>query len=413
MSDDISSSDAEKPARKGRKDAEAAKAMSVPVSGEPVSDAVLPNAETSAAESVEAATPEPVAVSEPPVIASATSAAPVRHGILLPLLAALVGVAIGFGGFFFAVSQGFIPLGPAPQAASPVAPPKDDGKVSALEEKLRALEEKLNIAPQGDSSAFLGTLKADLENLKSKAVAQGQAMSREADEKVQAMGQTLKGYADEVKALKDRLARSETQLSAVEGSNKATSEAVTKQMGSLDEKAQSVTQAGNHAALALAVTALKTQVDAGQPFASELKAVKALGGDDALLKALEPAAGNGLPSNSAVRQRFTQVLPAMLAAVPVVSAGSWFELAQQKIEKLVSVRPVGDAAGESPKAIIARIEARVGRNEFAGALAEFDKLPAPVRDAGKIFAEGASARLAGDKALKGLTDQALGQLGSK
>ncbi len=420
MSDDSTLPPSPRPARKGKKAStvpdtvaplgtESAQPEEASASATPDPEAP-PEAAQDAMASADTMSAEPVEVVNPVEQAVPTSPAPARHGVLVPFLAALIGVAVGFGGLFVALKQGLLPLGPSAPVAS--APPSGGGeRVSTLEAKLKELEHRLS-TPSGEGSATLNALKAEIDALKGKASSGADSLSREAQERMKAMGQTIDGYAAEVKALKDRLSQSENALKSVEGSSRAVTEDMAAKIGAMDQKADSASAASTKAALALAVTALRTRVDSGAPYGPELFAVKTLGGDDEALKALESGAAAGTPSASAVRQRFAQTLPAMLAAIPHGTVTSWWDTLQQKAERLVSVRPVGEAQGESPKAVLARAEARTQRNDFAGALAEFAKLPAPVQEAGKAFAEGATARLAAEKALKTLSDQSLAQLGA-
>jgi hypothetical protein len=70
---------------------------------------------------------------------------------------------------------------------------------------------------------------------------------------------------------------------------------------------------------------------------------------------------------------------------------------------LVTIRPTGEVAGETPEAIVARIEARLNEGDFDAALAEWETLPQAGRDVSAEFA----ADLRGRAEADGILDQSL------
>ena len=65
---------------------------------------------------------------------------------------------------------------------------------------------------------------------------------------------------------------------------------------------------------------------------------------------------------------------------------------QANAEKLVRIRPLEDAPGDDPAAIVARIEVKAARADLAGALAELAQLPATVRAPAEPWIKKAQAR---------------------
>ena len=72
--------------------------------------------------------------------------------------------------------------------------------------------------------------------------------------------------------------------------------------------------------------------------------------------------------------------------------GGFLDRLQANAEKLVRVRPIEDAPGDDPAAILARIEVRAAQADIDGALAELAKLPAAARAPAQAWIAKAQAR---------------------
>lgn len=142
-------------------------------------------------------------------------------------------------------------------------------------------------------------------------------------------------------------------------------------------------------------------------------ALKALGANAAALQPLEAASERGVPSAPALARQFAGLGAAMTRAVPRPSDGSLLDRLTANAQALIRIRPVGEAAGDDTAVVVARIEAKLGRGDLAGALADFDKLPEPVKAVAKDWDAQARARLAADTALKRMADEAMGALAAR
>lgn len=161
------------------------------------------------------------------------------------------------------------------------------------------------------------------------------------------------------------------------------------------------TSAQRNAALAVAAAALKTAIDRGGPFQLELDALRTLGasGD---LAALAPHASTGLPNAAVLAARFRSLARPMLEATRPRAEGALGQVLQSA-SRLVTVRPTGEVAGADPAAILARLEAKLGRGDLAGALADYLALPEPARQAGESFGSALAARVAADRVVDAVT----------
>ena len=132
--------------------------------------------------------------------------------------------------------------------------------------------------------------------------------------------------------------------------------------------------------LALLASALRAAVERGDPFAAELASVKQLGADAGALAPLEPFAASGLPDNATLGRELSALIAPMLRAVsPAQRNGGFLDRLQANAERLVRIRPVDEAPGDDPMAVLARIESKAAQADIAGALAEFAKLAPAVR----------------------------------
>ena len=160
--------------------------------------------------------------------------------------------------------------------------------------------------------------------------------------------------------------------------------------------------------LAVAAQALDIAVARGAAYQNELAATRTLTPDAAMLAPLDAFAATGLPSNEALAAEFGSLLPKLSAAA---AAGPREDSILAKFtanaERLVRVRPAGDTAGDDAGAVIARMEARVRRGDFAATLAESQKLPADAKALVEPWAKRVEARQAARTAVQKLSAAAL------
>jgi hypothetical protein len=163
--------------------------------------------------------------------------------------------------------------------------------------------------------------------------------------------------------------------------------------------------------LAVAATALNTAVEQGHPFTAELAAAKSLAADPKQLAPLEPFAASGVPTAAALARELAALMPSLLAAAgPAPRAGTFLEKLQANAEKLVRIRPLEEAAGSDPAAVVARVGVKAARGDVAGALAELADLPPAARAPASAWMEKAQARVAAVEASRRLAVNALAEL---
>ncbi|MGD9738760.1 MAG: COG4223 family protein [Bauldia sp.] len=160
------------------------------------------------------------------------------------------------------------------------------------------------------------------------------------------------------------------------------------------------------AARSLAMSTLRAAAERGERFDAELAALAGLGVDEAAIAALGPLAAADVPTAAELAAGFGPVREAMLDALdtgPGAEAGFWERLLGNAAE-VVTVRPTGPIEGDTPVAIVSRIEAALAAGDLATALAERAALPQPAQDASAAWAADVEQRLALEAALDRLAE---------
>jgi hypothetical protein len=243
----------------------------------------------------------------------------------------------------------------------------------------------------------LGDTIADLR----KRIDDSTAAARDARERADAVAKS--SGADANDALRKEVEALTARLAAIEHAERTTDQRVE----------QSMAGASSDRAVRLAVVAgaLRAAVERGAPFTAELAAAKALGADAAALAPLESFAATGVPGSEALARDFDKVEPAMsTAAVPASHDGGVLGRLQANAERLVRVRPVGDAPGDDPSTALARAGAKAHRGDVAGALAEVERLPPSVQAPASEWIKAAKARTAALDAARQLAASSLAAL---
>jgi len=173
-----------------------------------------------------------------------------------------------------------------------------------------------------------------------------------------------------------------------------------------------------HAAqAAAAVLAAATVAEASQgsgPFADELATLRASSPPSPELDALARLAGTGAPSRAALASSFPDYAAraASAARAPGEKAGIGDRIVYA-LTKIVSLRRVGDVAGDGPDALLARAERLVDDGELDRAFKQLDRLPPGARDAFAPWRARAERRAEIDRAAQALRARALAELAAE
>jgi len=252
-------------------------------------------------------------------------------------------------------------------ASRPEAPAEDSARLAGLEDTLKAMTARLD----------------DLDRRSRDDAAAARSAGERADRVAAEIAELKKdGAGAPAPAPEDASAGFAARLDGLEARLKTTSEQV-------DGAARAAATAAAAAATrplraALAAAALRLAVERDDPFTQELDAARAIGLDPAALAALAPFAASGVPSVNELTRELSALVPELVrVTTPAGRDGNYLDRLQASAERLVRIRPVGDAPGDDPATVIGRIELKTARRDLGGLgglLADVDKLPAPARE---------------------------------
>ncbi|HLO78876.1 MAG TPA: uroporphyrinogen-III synthase [Magnetospirillum sp.] len=295
---------------------------------------------------------------------------------------------------------------PTPQAPVAAAPPPANaavvselqGELAATRERLRALEARLAQQPQA----------ADLTPMENRL-----GQTEAAVKALQAQPQVPAKLVDEVDSLSKQVAdlrRTSADAAAV----LRLADRVEKAETSLRDMQA---RRASAAALLLAVGQLRESLAAAMPFDAELRAVKALAGQDAeiapAIETLKPRAAVGIPTLPVLTARLSTQASAIIRAQVLPEQQGWWRQTLDRMASLVTIeREDGNTAGTSPAAIVARAQTALAVGDLAQAIAEMDTLSGgPAEQAAPWLAD-AKARLAAGKAVSDMTAHVVAAIGA-
>ena len=267
-------------------------------------------------------------------------------------------------------------------------------KVAALDGRATSASEAASAAVKAahEGDAVVGdTMKAFTGRLD--ALASGLDLIKKDLETQSARLGTLEGAADsartELAAAKEQIAGLETRITAM-------------------EKIMGGPGARETASRAIAVSLLKSAVDAGHPFTSELAAVRSALPAGTDLHALEANAETGLTTETELITSFPKVAAHMASTLERVDTGnSVADKFLNNMRSLVQVRATGDGAGGGPMGALGRMEENVRNGNLEQALAIYETLPDGTQNAGKDWAASARARIAADALVDKVTAEVI------
>jgi hypothetical protein len=191
----------------------------------------------------------------------------------------------------------------------------------------------------------------------------------------------------------------ETRLAAAEASITTLGDRVGALTGRVEEIAARPPPAveSERAARAIAIGLLRQGAESGMGFAADLAMLRALGLDGDDVAALEPLAKDGAPTVATLQASFPAVADAILAAAAAPGDDAGFvDRLLAFGSGLVTVRPTAPIAGDTPAAVVSRMQAAVARGDLQEALGEREKLPPAAQDVSATWAGAAADRVAID-----------------
>ena len=321
---------------------------------------------------------EPVRAETPPS-PTRSNAGTLAAGILGGLIALIGAGSLQYGGYLPA---------PGPERAG------DTAAVAGLSNEVEALKARL--------AETATPAPVDLQPIETRIA----ALEQSAGESTPAAA----ADSEAVAKLEGDISRLTSELASLREAVTRTTEAVSSTESQLTERIAAAEQKLDEPrgdiemARAVAASALKTAIDRGGPYLAELEAFASVAPDDPSVAGLREHAAIGVPSRSDLVRDFQVAAEAILDAVhqPEGEQGVFNRL-MSSAASAIRVRPVGSVEGDSPEAVVARIETKLQNGDFKGAQIEWQTLP----EKGQAAAADYKRKLDGRVTVEGLIGEAV------
>ena len=371
-----------------------------------------PKPEKPAAASVAPKPAEPAKPTESAARVKVTPPAAVERPF--PVLAMLGGGVIGLAAAYGLAWAGLWPSTPAaPLPADPrlaqfqAAIPELQTVTETTQSELAALNQRIGsletAAPTASATApapavDLGAVEAEIAALAARVDALGSAAPAGGSaEDLATLRSELSGLSGRVDELGARLGTTEASLQTL-GTSVADTKATL---------AQQPADIGAVLQLPLVLSGFEAAFASGRPYETELAALRSAVPNVAMPTAIANGATSGLPRADVIATRFAQVVPDMLAVRPVKADADWQDTAADWFRSMIALRPTGEVEGDDPEAVVARLEAAIGRRDFAAAETLLASLPAPMVSAAADVPAMIAAQAEASRFLDGLRAEAL------
>ena len=159
---------------------------------------------------------------------------------------------------------------------------------------------------------------------------------------------------------------------------------------------------------------MKAAADRGSSFGTELDTFAAVAPDGQVADRLRPYSEEGVPTRAQLVEQFSAARDRILdaAAAPEEEQGIAGRLMSSAFS-VVKVRRTGDVEGNTPDAIVSRMESALDAGNLPAAAAEWDALPQEARDASADFRQALDARIAVDGLIGDALTRAVSETGQQ
>lgn len=191
-----------------------------------------------------------------------------------------------------------------------------------------------------------------------------------------------------------------SKIEQVEGKiaslTKKIDEEVDARINAFDEKLKNAAT-GEKLAKSVAINALKSAVENGQPFSAALTSLETLAGSSKPLEKLKPFADNGIATNKQLLDEFHNIQGSILAAASNDPDASISDRLMLSLQSLVTISSDEALPGGSPEAVISRIDANLKSDNFGAAISEWKTLPDPAQQLSKAWIDKLDQRMDADR----------------
>jgi hypothetical protein len=224
-----------------------------------------------------------------------------------------------------------------------------------------------------------------------------------------ALAQNLALMEQSLTALSGRLDSIESDATASAATLAALRTEVTDAKASIAAQSQTLggAEIGPAVRLPLIVSGLESAIANGRPYAAELGNLTALLPNLEVPAPVTAAAETGLIRPDALAAQLSAAIPDILAGRTAQPTGDWGQDALEWAKALLALRPAEEIAGDTPEAVVSRLEGAVKRHDFVSAATLLAQLPQPMQAAAGDLGAAIASHAAADTFLAGLRAQAL------
>lgn len=375
-----------------------------PLKMEQTAETDIPQSEPETSAGDDASGPPPPPQDEPaPATGDTFGRAPASTvNVRKPATATLVAAGILGGLVALALAGSMQYAGYLPSAGEQTPATTAQGPdIAALTAEVDGLKQQLANIPATPAAGDTGALEARIAALESSSANAGQTAA--ADPAV-------------ISALEQKIAALQTGLDEAKAAASGSESNAASLARRLDEAERKLNEPRDdvEVARAIASAALKATIDRGGPFLTELETLAGVVPDDPSIAALRPLAAAGVPSRAELLRQYPDAANAILEALhaPDPNEGILDRLRGSAMS-LVKVRPVGNVAGESPDAIVARIEDKMRNGDLEGAALEWNSLPEAGKSVSAAFKQALDARISVENLVNGALNRAVTSTGQQ
>lgn len=268
----------------------------------------------------------------------------------------------------------------------------DNGAVAALSDEVAALKAQVSETQTPPA--------VDLQPIEDRIAALEEARPADTAAADPQLENEVTRLSAELAALREAVDRTTQAVSATESK---LSERIAAAEQKLEEPSSDIEMAR-----AVAASALKTAIDRGGPYLAELEALASVAPDEPALAGLREHAAVGVAARADLVRDFNAVADRILDAVhqPEGDQGILDRL-MTSATSMIRVRPVGSVEGDTPEAIVARIETKLQNGDFKGAQIEWQTLPETGQAAAADYKRALDERVAVEELIGGVVSGAL------
>ncbi|MEM5470747.1 mitofilin family membrane protein [Hoeflea sp. AS60] len=328
------------------------------------------------------------------------------------VMSSLIGAVIALGGGYALQAGGVLP---APSAGGDQV---SASRVDALSSQVETLSQQLNSSTAqvgSDIPARLDTLEAGLANATASAggdggdpAAMAQLQERVAgiENKIAELGNggTAAAADPELAATMNEISAAQSGFQTSMSELRSSSEELSGKIAELEQGQQALAEQLDapsrqiDLARAIGAAGLKSAIDRGGSFTTELEAFASVAPDDPAVPELRDLAARGIPSRADLVAGFSDAASkAIAAADPGDPDAGLVDRLMSSAMSVVKVRKVGDVQGDSAEAIVARAEARLLNGDIEAALTEWNTLPEASLAATAEYRDALAARASAEK----------------